>query len=66
MVFIINQKLIIYNNDLVSSTRGVPQDEKLKMNDLLFEVARKDAELAKAREGAKPAGEADPYKHTEE
>jgi hypothetical protein len=36
------------------------------MNGLLFEVARKDAELAKAREGAKPAGEADPYKHAEE
>lgn len=35
------------------------------MNDLLFEVARKDAELAKVREGAKPAGDADPYKHTE-
>jgi len=33
---------------------------------LLFEVARKDAELAKVREGAKPAGEADPYKHADE
>ena len=36
------------------------------MNDLLFEVARKDAQLAKAREGAKPAGEADPYKHADD
>jgi hypothetical protein len=36
------------------------------MNDLMFEVARKDAELAKARHGAKPAGEANPYKTSEE
>ena len=42
------------------------QESATAMNDLLFEVARKDAELAKAREGAKPAGDADPYKHTEE
>ena len=41
------------------------QESASAMNDLLFEVARKDAELAKAREGAKPAGDADPYKHTE-
>ena len=32
----------------------------------IFEVARKDAQLAKVREGAKPAGEADPYKHADE
>lgn len=42
------------------------QESASAMNDLLFEVARKDAELAKAREGAKPAGEADPYKHADE
>ena len=41
------------------------QESASAMNDLLFEVARKDAELAKAREGAKPAGDPDPYKHTE-
>ena len=39
------------------------QESAAAMNDLMFEVARKDAELAKAREGAKPAGEVDPYKH---
>jgi ribosome-binding factor A len=32
------------------------------MNDLMEEVRARDAELAKLREGAKPAGEADPYK----
>ncbi|MCX6453455.1 MAG: 30S ribosome-binding factor RbfA [Actinobacteria bacterium] len=42
------------------------QESASVMNDLLFEVARKDAELAKVREGAKPAGEADPYKHADE
>ncbi len=42
------------------------QESAAAMNELMFEVARKDAELRKAREGAKPAGEADPYKHHEE
>ena len=32
------------------------------MNDLMSEVRRKDEELAKLREGAKPIGDADPYK----
>ncbi|MEI6039398.1 MAG: 30S ribosome-binding factor RbfA [Actinomycetes bacterium] len=32
------------------------------MNDLMSEVRRKDEELAKLRENAKPIGEADPYK----
>lgn len=36
------EKGITNNNDLVSSTRGVPQDEKLKMNDLLFELKREN------------------------
>jgi len=42
------------------------QETAAAMNDLMFEVARKDAELAKARQGAKPAGEANPYKNSEE
>jgi len=42
------------------------QETAAAMNDLMFEVARKDAELAKARQGAKPAGEANPYKTSEE
>ena len=32
------------------------------MNDLMSEVRRRDEELAKLRENAKPIGEADPYK----
>jgi hypothetical protein len=35
------------------------------MNELMSEVAKKDEELRKLREGAKPIGEADPYKHHE-
>lgn len=42
------------------------QETAAAMNDLMFEVARKDAELAKARQDAKPAGEANPYKTSEE
>jgi len=41
------------------------QESASAMNDLMSEVARKDAELRKLREGAKPIGEADPYKHHE-
>jgi len=39
------------------------QESASAMNELMSEVARKDAELRKIREGAKPVGEADPYKH---
>jgi ribosome-binding factor A len=35
------------------------------MNDLMASVRAADAELAKLRESAKPAGDADPYKVTE-
>ena len=35
------------------------------LNDLMSEVAKKDQELRKLREGAKPIGGADPYKRHE-
>lgn len=38
------------------------QESASAMNDLMSSVKAADAELAKLREGAKPAGEADPYK----
>jgi len=41
------------------------QESASALNDLMSEVARKDEELRKLREGAKPVGEADPYKHHE-
>lgn len=41
------------------------QESASALNDLMSEVAKKDAELRKLREGAKPVGEADPYKHHE-
>jgi ribosome-binding factor A len=41
------------------------QESAKEMNDLMSSVRARDAELAKLREGAKPIGEADPYKVTE-
>ena len=41
------------------------QESAKEMNDLMSSVRERDAELAKLREGAKPIGEADPYKVTE-
>ncbi|MEN9736167.1 MAG: hypothetical protein RL129_877 [Actinomycetota bacterium] len=41
------------------------QESASAMNELMSEVARKDEELRKLREGAKPVGDADPYKHHE-
>ena len=41
------------------------QESAKEMNDLMSSVRAADAELAKLREGAKPIGEADPYKVTE-
>lgn len=41
------------------------QESASAMNDLMSEVAKKDAELRKLREGAKPIGDVDPYKHHE-
>ena len=41
------------------------QESASAMNELMSEVAKKDEELRKLREGAKPIGEADPYKHHE-
>ena len=38
------------------------QETASAMNDLMAQVRARDAELAKIREGAKPAGDADPYK----
>ena len=38
------------------------QESASAMNDLMSEVRRRDEELAKLRENAKPIGEADPYK----
>jgi len=38
------------------------QESASAMNDLMSSVKAADAELAKLREGAKPVGEADPYK----
>ena len=38
------------------------QETASAMNDLMAEVRARDAELAKLRENAKPAGDADPYK----
>ena len=39
------------------------QESASALNDLMSEVARKDEELRKLREGAKPVGDVDPYKH---
>ena len=39
------------------------QESASALNDLMSEVARKDEELRKLREGAKPVGDIDPYKH---
>jgi len=39
------------------------QESASALNDLMSEVARKDEELRKLREGAKPIGDIDPYKH---
>jgi ribosome-binding factor A len=41
------------------------QESAKEMNDLMSSVRAADAELAKLREGAKPIGDADPYKVTE-
>jgi ribosome-binding factor A len=41
------------------------QESASAMNELMSEVAKKDEELRKLREGAKPIGESDPYKHHE-
>jgi ribosome-binding factor A len=41
------------------------QESASAMNDLMSSVKAADAELAKLREGAKPVGEADPYKSHE-
>ena len=41
------------------------QESASALNDLMSEVARKDQELGKLREGAKPIGGSDPYKHHE-
>jgi len=41
------------------------QESASAMNELMSEVAKKDAELRKLREGAKPIGDVDPYKHHE-
>jgi ribosome-binding factor A len=41
------------------------QESASAMNELMSEVARKDEELRKMREGAKPIGDVDPYKHHE-
>ena len=38
------------------------QETASAMNDLMAQVRARDAELAKIREGAKPDGDADPYK----
>ena len=38
------------------------QESASALNDLMSEVAKKDQELRKLREGAKPIGGADPYK----
>jgi len=41
------------------------QESATAMNELMSSVRASDAELAKLREGATPAGDADPYKVTE-
>jgi ribosome-binding factor A len=41
------------------------QESATAMNDLMSSVHAADAELAKLREGAKPIGDADPYKISE-
>lgn len=41
------------------------QESATAMNELMSSVRAADAELAKLREGATPAGDADPYKVTE-
>jgi ribosome-binding factor A len=41
------------------------QESASAMNDLMSQVKKADAELAKLREQAKPAGDADPYKTSE-
>jgi len=41
------------------------QESATAMNDLMSSVRAADAELAKLREGAKPIGDADPYKISE-
>ena len=38
------------------------QESASAMNELMSEVRRKDEELAKLREGAKPSGDPEPYK----
>jgi ribosome-binding factor A len=38
------------------------QESASAMNEILSEVRKADEQLAKLREGSKPAGEADPYK----
>ena len=40
--------------------------EATEIEDILVTARRRDEELAKTRENAKYAGEADPYKHPEE
>jgi ribosome-binding factor A len=39
------------------------QESASAMNELMSEVAKRDEELRKLREGAKPIGDANPYKH---
>ena len=41
------------------------QESASAMNELMSQVKKADAELAKLREQAKPAGDADPYKTSE-
>jgi len=41
------------------------QESATAMNELMSSVRAADAEIAKLREGAKPVGDADPYKVTE-
>jgi ribosome-binding factor A len=43
-------------------TRDTVSDSVHRMNELLDRARAADADVAKVREGAKPAGEADPYR----
>jgi ribosome-binding factor A len=50
----------------LSFSRDTVSDSVQKMEALLARARAADADLAKVREGATPAGEADPYRSTEE
>ena len=45
-------------------TRDTTSDSVRKMDELLARARAADADVARARAGAKPAGEADPYRET--